>query len=405
MTIRTVRRAVVAAVVAATATAALTTTASADPAHGNGSHAATEAAMEAQVKNAGVPGILGQVQDKNGTWNASAGVADLQSRRPRLPQDRFRVGSISKAFTSVVLLQLEAEGKLRLDDTVEHHLPGVVQGHGHDGNKITVRQLLNHTSGVFNYTEDPTVHAWISTGFPEHRYDTHTPKELVAAAMRHQPSFAPGQGWHYSNTNYILAGMIVEKVTGHPYASEIDRRVLRPLGLRSTTLPGSSVRMPSPHGRAYSKLFSEAPDAKIYDVTELNPSWGWAAGEIISTTGDLNRFYRALLRGDLLPRHQQQELLTTVPTGDAIPGGRYGLGVMAVKLSCDKTVWMHSGGIHGSTSLATSTADGRHTSAFNFNDDWAADLDGLVQAEYCGTAKPPAGSRTPSPVEALAELR
>ncbi|MEU4210955.1 serine hydrolase domain-containing protein [Streptomyces sp. NPDC026206] len=391
MTARTVRTALVGAVVAALATTALSTAASADTGRGGGSHSATQAVMEAEVR-AGVPGILGQVQDKNGTWNGSAGVADLRTHRQRLPQDRFRIGSISKAFVSTVLLQLEAEGRLGLDDKVERWLPGVVHGNGHDGSRITIRSLLNHTSGVFNYTDDPGIKEQLTTGFPEHRFDTYTPRQLVAAAMQHKPDFRPGQGWHYSNTNYVLAGMIVEKASGHSYASETQKRIIDKLGLRATTLPGTSSRVPSPHGRAYSKLQSTAPDARIHDVTELNPSWGGAAGEIISTTGDLNRFYRALLRGELLPERQQKELLTTVPMGDA-PGSRYGLGVSAATLSCGETIWLHTGGIHGSSSLAASTADGRHTVAFNYNGDWtAANFGGLLETEYCGTQ--PAGTAT-----------
>ncbi|MEU7135629.1 serine hydrolase domain-containing protein [Streptomyces sp. NPDC046261] len=401
MGLRTVRTALVGAVVAALATTGLATASAAGAGQDAGAHGATRAAMAAEVK-AGIPGILGQVQDKLGTWHGSVGVADLATDRQRLPQDRFRIGSISKAFVSTVLLQLEAEGRLDLDDTVERRLPGVVRGNGHDGGRITVRQLLNHTSGVFNYTKDPGMVEKLTSGFPEHRYDTYTPRQLVAIAMKHRPDFRPGQGWNYSNTNYVLAGMIVEKVTGHTYAAEIQKRVIDKLGLRATTLPGTSSLMPSPHGRAYGKL-SDAPDAEIVDTTELNPSWGGAAGEIISTTGDLNRFYRALLGGTLLPERQQKELLTTVPMDDA--GGGYGLGVTSATLSCGRTVWLHSGGIHGSTSLAVSTADGRHTAAFNYNGDWRADLPALVEAEYCGGKPAAAALKTNSALAAVTSLR
>lgn len=406
MTARKIRRALTAAALAAAlATTALTTTASADTGRDHDRHAATRAMMEAQVK-AGVPGVLGQAQDAYGTWNASAGVADRGTGRERLPQDRFRIGSITKSFVSTVLLQLEAEGRLDIDDSVEHWLPGVVHGNGHDGGRITIRQLLNHTSGVFNYTEDPAFFQQISTGFLEHRYDTHTPAQLVATAMKHEPHFTPGKGWHYSNTNYVLAGMIVEKATGHSYASEVDKRVLKKAGMRSTTLPGTSARVPGPHGRGYSKLFATAPDAKIHDVTELNPSWGWAAGEIISTTGDLNRYYRALLRGDLLPERQQRELLTAVPTSDKPSSDAgYGLGLSTGKLSCGVTIWFHGGGIHGSTSMASGTPDGRHTAAFNFNGDWAGDPNALLEAEYCGAKSAVATTTTNQDLKKLTSLR
>ncbi len=399
MKVRTIRRALVGALVTAAVTAtALTAPASAAAGRGADPHAATRAAMEAQVR-AGVPGVLGSSVGEDGVWQGSAGVADRTTQRPRAAQDRFRVGSITKAFVSVVLLQQEAEGRIRLDDTVERWLPGVVRGHGHDGRGITVRQLLNHTSGIYNYTEDPDFLKALTTDFYRHRFEVRTPRQLVDVAMNHAPDFGPGKGWHYSNTNYVLAGMIAGKVSGRSYASEITRRVIEPLRLRATTLPGSSPWMPEPHGRAYGKL-DTAPDAKIHDVTELNPSWASSAGEIISTTGDLNRFYHALLGGKLLPDRQQRELLTTVPTGST--GSAYGLGVLTATLSCGMQVWAHDGGIHGSESIVSSTPDGRHTAAFNFNGDWTGDLGALIDAEYCGKA--PGG--TPSHLSAaLATMR
>ncbi|MBP2401379.1 serine hydrolase domain-containing protein [Streptomyces syringium] len=386
MTVRRTRTALAGVLTAAAMTvAALATPAAADDGRGDGPHAATRESLRAQVR-AGVPGAVGQARDAGGTWNGSAGVADLRTHRPRLPQDRFRIGSLTKAFVSVVLLQQEAEGRLDLDDTVEHWLPGVVRGNGHDGRRITVRQLLNHSSGIFNHTEDPELRDQLTKTFFRHRFDTRTPRQLTDIAMSHRPYFEPGKGWHYSNTNYVLAGMIVEKAAGRPYADEIVRRLIRPLGLRGTSLPGTSSGMPGPHGRAYGKLtFGPKPTDPVHDVTELNPSWGGAAGEMISTPGDLNRFYRALLGGGLLPGAQQRQLLTTVPMGDEIPGGRYGLGVMPATLSCGVDVWFHTGGIHGSGSLAAATPDGRHTAAFNLNGDWAGDLGGLLEAEYCGT--------------------
>ncbi|WKK23323.1 serine hydrolase domain-containing protein [Streptomyces olivoreticuli] len=393
MKVRTIHRALVGALVTAAVTAtALTAPASAATGRGTDPHAATRAAMEAQVR-AGVPGVLGSGVGEDGVWQGSAGVADRTTQRPREAQDRFRVGSITKAFVSVVLLQQEAEGRIRLDDTVEHWLPGVVRGHGHDGRGITVRQLLNHTSGIYNYTEDPELLKTLTTDFDRHRFDIHTPRQLVDIAMTHAPDFGPGKGWHYSNTNYVLAGMIAGKVSGRSYASEITRRVIEPLRLRATTLPGTSPWMPDPHGRAYGKP-DTAPDAKIRDVTEFNPSWASSAGEIISTTGDLNRFYHALLGGKLLPERQQRELLTTVPTGS--PGFTYGLGVLTGTLSCGVQVWAHDGGIPGSTSVVASTPDGRHTAAFNFNADWTGDTSALIEAEYCGKAP----GTTPSPLSA-----
>ncbi|WP_330339951.1 serine hydrolase domain-containing protein [Streptomyces sp. NBC_00557] len=366
------------------ATAVLLTAALAAPAAataGDHGHAATGTALQAAVA-AGVPGVTATAEDGHGTWSATAGVGDIGTGRPRSAADRYRVGSITKTFVATVLLQLEAEGRLSLDDTVDEWLPGVVRGHGHDGRHITVRQLLNHTSGVFDYTSDPGFYRSVFTedGFLRHRYDTHTPGELVRTAMRHRPDFAPGASWKYSNTNYVLAGMVIEKVTGHPYATEIERRIIAPLRLRGTSVPGTRSTVPRPSSRAYSKFTD--PKGPARDVTELNPSLASAAGEMISDSADLDRFYSALLRGKLLPPRQLTEMRTTVEA-TGIPGARYGLGIMDTRLSCGVHVWGHNGGIHGSQSSAVTTADGEHAIAFNFNGDWAGDPESVIDAEFC----------------------
>ncbi len=345
-----------------------------------GGHDRTRRAMEAAV-TAGVPGVTASAGDARGTWSEAVGTGDLRTGEPRSERDRYRVGSITKTFVATVLLQLEAEGRLSLDDTVDEWLPGVVEGHGHDGGRITVRQLLNHTSGVYNYTADEEFGRayFLAPGFFEHRYDTVTPRELVAIAMTHEPDFAPGTGWRYSNTNYVLAGMVIEEVTGHPYGDEVRRRLIEPLKLRATSVPGTRATLPRPSSRAYSKLAGPAT-GPTYDVTRLNPSIAGAAGEMISSSADLNRFYTALFRGRLLPAEQLAEMTTTVP---AEPGAEYGLGLIKRRLDCGVTVWGHAGGIHGSSSEAVATRDGRHALAFNFNGDWAGDSGAVIEAEFC----------------------
>ncbi|GGP73071.1 serine hydrolase domain-containing protein [Streptomyces melanogenes] len=348
------------------------------------SHQVTQQAMDAAVRD-GVPGVIGVAQQDGRTWTGDSGVADLRTGRERQAEDRYRVGSITKTFVATVILQLEAEGRLSLDDTVEHWLPGVVRGNGHDGKKITLRRLLNHTSGIYNYTQDPAFGQRIfGTEFLQHRYDTYTPRQLVDIAMTHAPNFEPGASWRYSNTNFVLAGMVVEKATGHSYASEIERRILRPLHLRSTTVPGTDSRMPRPSGRAYSKLSTEST-GRTYDVTALNPSMASSAGEMVSNSADLNRFYRALLTGELLPPRQLKEMKTAVPMSADTPDAGYGLGLQMNKLPCGTEIWGHGGGIHGSSSMAVTTGDGRHSLAFNFNGDWSGDADAVVLAEFCGT--------------------
>ncbi|WP_399925386.1 serine hydrolase domain-containing protein [Streptomyces kanamyceticus] len=345
-------------------------------------HRATLRAME-KALNEDAPGVTAQAWDRHGRWNAAAGLGDLERATPRGAHDRYRVGSITKTFVATVLLQLEAEGKLSLDDKVGRWLPGVVEGNGHDGDRVTVRQLLNHTSGIFNVSADPEYRrAVFSEEFLAHRYDTWTPERMVAMAMRHAPDFTPGNGWKYSNTNYLIAGMIIEKVTGTPYAQQIQERLIKPLGLRATSVPGTTPTMPKPSSRAYTKL-SDAPGAKNHDVTELNPSVAGASGGMISDSADLNRFYTALLRGKLLPQRQLAAMKTTVPKGEDHPGRRYGLGLEPYRTTCGTVVWAHGGDIHGSSSVAGTTADGRHALALNFNGP-GGEEGPVLDAEFCG---------------------
>ena len=346
-------------------------------------HEATRQAVRAAVQD-GVPGVTLTARNGRSSWSTTAGVGNLRTHAPRSADDRYRVGSITKTFVSTVVLQLEAEGRLSLDDTVDKWLPGVVHGHGHDGSRVTLRQLLNHTSGIFDYTSDETFGRtyFLKDGFFEHRYDTLAPGQLVAIAMAHEPDFAPGASWNYSNTNYVLAGMVIQKVTGRPYGEEIRHRIIDPLHLTATSVPGTRVSVPGPSSRAYSKL-AETATGPTYDVTRLNPSLASSAGEMISDSADLDRFYSALLKGRLLPPKQLKEMKTTVPV-EGIPNAGYGLALIDRKLSCGVHVWGHDGGIHGSSSVAVTTADGRHSLAFNFNGDWSGDTDAVIEAEFCG---------------------
>ncbi|WP_207944559.1 serine hydrolase domain-containing protein [Actinomadura rubrisoli] len=341
--------------------------------------------MDAAVRD-GVPGVVAVAEQGRRVWGGRSGVADLVSGRKRGVHDRFRVGSITKTFVAAVVLQMAAEGKLSLDDTVDHWLPGVVKGNGHDGKRIRLRQVLNHTGGIYSYTEDEGFQRQeFGTDFLRHRYDTWTPERIVRLAMTHKPDFAPGDGWHYSDTDYVLVGMVIKKAGGRSYADEIERRILRPLRLSATTLPGTSARMPKPSGRAYSKLtgsLSGPGEAgrPTYDVTEFNPSLAGAAGEIVSSASDLNRFYRALLSGRLLKPRQFKEMTTGVPV---VPGFSYGLGLMKLKLSCGTEVWGHSGGIQGSVSESLVAADGGRAVTSNFNGDWGGRIRPVAEAEFC----------------------
>ncbi|MFF7789279.1 serine hydrolase [Streptomyces sp. NPDC007991] len=349
-----------------------------------GDHDATRQAIRAAVAD-GVPGVIAGVQQGHGTWAATAGVGNLHKGTPRSTRDHYRVASITKTFVATVVLQLEAEGRLSLDDTVEKWLPGVVRGHGHDGREITLRQLLNHTSGIFDYLGDAGFQRTYMTadGFMKHRFDEAEPEELLAYALANEPYFTPGTSFEYSNTNYLLAARVIEKATGNDdYGDEIDRRIIAPLHLTSTSVPTTRVTLPRPSGRAYSKL-ARTDTGPTYDVTELNARLAYGSGQMVSSSADLNRFYSALLGGRLLPPEQLKEMKTTVPSSRDT--SRYGLGLVDRELSCGVHVWGHDGGIFGSNSDAVTTEDGRHSLAVNFNGDWSGSTDAIIEAEFCGT--------------------
>lgn len=349
-------------------------------------HKATQAAIEAAVA-AGVPGVTAEARDAAGVWKTAAGVGDRSTGAARGKDDRFRIGSLTNTFVATVLLQMEAEKKLSLDDTVERHLPGVVTGNGNDGSKITVRQLLNHTSGLFDYLADVPYYTTytLGDGFLQHRYDTLTPQQRLRVAFSHAPLSAPGARHAFSHTNDILAALIVQKVSGRSYEEEVRRRIIQPLGLTATSSPGTGTDLPRPSSRGYSKLFYSTQPDRIDDVTRMNGSQNWGDGDMISSAGDLNRFYKALMSGKLLPAAQLAEMKTTVVNPD-LPISAYGLGVETLQMSCGITLWYHDGGVVGSLTLSAWTGDGRHQFTFNYNGDWeVSQLLPTLDAEFCGT--------------------
>ncbi|MBO0512031.1 beta-lactamase family protein [Streptomyces beijiangensis] len=373
------------------AAAALTATvltgparAAGDPATKATGHQATQHAIEAAVA-AGVPGVTAEARDASGVWKSATGVGNLKTGAPRGVNDRFRTGSITNTFVATVLLQMEAEKKLSLDDTVERWLPGVVTGNGNDGRAVTVRQLLNHTSGLPDYLADETYYTTytLGNGFLQHRYDTLTPAQRLTVAFSRAPLFQPGARHAFSHTNDILAALILQKVGGRSYESEVRRRIIEPLALTATSNPGTATGLPQPSSRGYSKLFYNTQPDRLDDVTELNGSQGWGDGDIISSAADLNRFYGALMGGRLLPARQLAELTTTVVNPD-FPISSYGLGVEQLALGCGTTIWYHDGGMVGWLTLSAFTKDGRHQLTFNYNGDWdASGIIPVLDAEFC----------------------
>ncbi|MFJ9691191.1 serine hydrolase domain-containing protein [Kitasatospora sp. NPDC101183] len=316
--------------------------------------AALQKALDEVVAD-GVPGAVVEVRDAHGTFRATSGVADLASHRPAKAEDRFRAGSVTKSFVSTVVLQLVAEGRLGLDDPIERDLPGVVP----NGQNITVRQLLGHTSGLYDYTNTLLQHP---DPIRSARTATYTPLELIAMAGAHGPLFAPGTSWSYSNTNYTVLGLLVEHLTGRPLGEEIGRRILRPLHLRDTYF-ATTPEVSGPHLNGYEWL--DGPGTAPTDLTVFNPSIIWGSGTMVSTTADLDRFFRALLGGALLPAG----LLDEMRTGRLIgPDARaYGLGLESRTYCAGTPAWGHSGSVPGYETFSFTTADGRRQITLSLN--------------------------------------
>jgi D-alanyl-D-alanine carboxypeptidase len=306
--------------------------------------------QEAQaLVRTGVPGAVVLTSGPRGATGVAVGVDLAASRRPMLASDRFRVGSITKTFVAALVLGLAEDHRLSLDDTVERWLPGLVP----NGSAITVRQLLQHTSGLFDYAADPATFLPFAAD-PGHAWQ---PRDLVAIATGHPPNFAPGRGWGYSNTNYVVLGLIVEAATGNHVGTELERRIFRPLHLWATSFDTdgrfsdrSSGRLTARFAHGYSTIAGQSLDA-----SDLNPSWGYAAGAITSSAADLATFYGALLRGKLIGERSLKTMTIAVPIGAS---AGYGLGLLHAKTPCG-WFWGHDGGTFGYTSNAFVSPDGK----------------------------------------------
>ncbi len=349
-------------------------------------HSARLTALAHKDVDAGAPGVVVRVDRGDGRVTEIARQAPWTTADHTLTaSDRFRMGSNTKTMVATVVLQLVAEDRLQLTDPVEKWLPGLIP----DGTAITVRTLLNHTSGLFNYTNDPAV-LKAFTGQDTRQW---TPGELLAAGVRHDPLFDPGTDYSYSNTNYIALGLVAEKATGHSLGDLIRRRIAGPLHLKNTYLDtgagtgsdtgpkggsgsaavkgsalahgyepdaariGPLLPAGTPEGTAFA---GPARPAGYVDTTSINTSTQWAAGGIVSTARDWARFSGALLSGALLPPAQLKAMRTTVAEEAQFPNRRYGLGLEEVVTPCG-TVWGHSGQVPGYSSENYTDATGRRT--------------------------------------------
>ncbi|MFJ2160509.1 serine hydrolase domain-containing protein [Streptomyces sp. NPDC087856] len=310
----------------------------------------------AGLPDADATAALVRVGGTDGAWRGSAGVHDLESGAAADPDARFRAGSTTKVVTAATVLRLAAQGKVDLDTPVQHYLPGLLTK---AFEPISVRQLLNHTSGI-----------QAGDGFGDafedqyaHRFDTLTPRQVVASAVAKGPEFSPGEQQDYLNVNYTILGLLIEKVTGHSYASEATRLVLRPAGMRDTYFPGTDPRIRGPHNHGYQLVQQADGSTRFVDVTDWNQADRWAAGDMISTTADLERLITSLFRGRIVPGPQLREMFT-VPAG--IEGASYSAGLQRFEYG-GKVYWLKSGARYGYSAVVVATRDLSRTLVYSVN--------------------------------------
>ena len=321
---------------------------------GSASSAEKEQALSAaqNLVDGGFPAALAAVTKADGsTVGVAVGTGNLETGEAPPLDGEIRIGSSTKTFTAVVILQLVQEGKINLDEPVETYLPGLLRGEGIDGSKITIRQLLQHTSGLPEYTdqtghEDPVAN----------RDNYYSPRDLLDFALKKPADFAPGSQWKYSNTNYVMLSLLAERVTHRPLAEQITKRIIEPLGLAHTYYPGpgeEDIRGTHPHG------YHRRSQGELEDITRKDPSEAGGAGAIISTPSELNKFFQAVLDGTLLNQDSIAEMKKTVDAGQPETGvDHYGLGIISTSLSCGGTAWGHAGSIPGYTTFNGVGPDG-----------------------------------------------
>jgi D-alanyl-D-alanine carboxypeptidase len=305
--------------------------------------AALDAVLEAAVAG-GTPGVVLQVEEVGETiYRGAAGLASIEQHTPVSTADRFRIYSITKAFTATVTLQLADEGVLTLEDSVTRWLDDPEVLAIPDVDQITIRQLLTHSSGIYDYAGDPSNEFFADAFFgPEADWSrVWTPQEVLAYADgdRQEPYFAPGQGVYYANTNYILLGLIIEAATGRSYGTELSDRILDPLGLDQTSLETGRA-LPADVVEGYQLI-----DGQTVNVSAVNLSWAWAAGGMISTVDDLARFERATFSGELVSPAAHEEMFAFPSRSWA--GYQFGMGVYRREFANGPMIGMDGGGAGG----------------------------------------------------------
>ncbi|MFD4506841.1 serine hydrolase domain-containing protein [Streptomyces sp. NPDC058457] len=337
----------------------------------------------------GAPGAMARIDDGTQVYRSAQGIADRTSRRALTTTDRFRVGSVTKTFSAVVLLQLVDEHKLVLDAPVNRYLPGLLPD-----DRITVRQVLSHRSGLYDYTND--MFASSVSGFEAVRDKVFTYRQLVDLSLKKPRTNAPGAAYSYSNTNFVVAGLLIEKLTGHSVGTEYENRIFKPLQLTDTFYVHPDTKIPGQHANGY--LTADRAGDQPVDATDQTVSWAQSAGAIISSARDLDTFYSALVRGKLTSaaRLAEMERFTRVNSTTS-----YGLGLRRRDLSCGVSVYGHTGAVQGYYTYAFTSKDGRRSltalaNASNSSDVLNA-LAATLEPTFCGKQK--AVRTTPAPIE------
>lgn len=315
---------------------------------------AASAALETRMQSlvdAGYPAALASITQPDGeTYDAAVGTADLATGTPPPVDGEVRIASNTKMFVATIVLQLVDEGRIDLDAPIDTYLPGLIAGDGIDGARITVRQLLQHTSGLPEYADQIAADAFAA----QKRYIS--PRDMLEIALTRPAVFEPGARWEYSNTNYLVLGLLIEAVTDRALAQQIDERIAAPLGLEHTYLPSPGEWMlRGEHPVGY---HAQTP-GDLRDISEMDTSFAWAAGAMVSTPRELNTFMSALVGGELLSDTALALMQTTVPAGDELwPDGAYGLGLQSWHLSCGGLAWGHGGDIPGTQTRNAVGPDG-----------------------------------------------
>lgn len=363
-------RLLITAAVAALAVAGATATAIADPLNSNDTSSSSDGSLAtkklkaalAKIEDAGAPSAVAQVRDGSEKWSKSVGNRSTGGDEKTKPNDQVRIGSLTKSMMSTIILQLSDEDKINVNDELDKYLPGLLP---YD-KPITIRQLMSHTSGVPDFFTDiyPSLRDGSSADLKTERLNEYTPEQIIKTATQRPLDFAPGSNYKYSNTGYYILGLVIEDITGDSVKDLVNDRVLKPTGLKHTHFPTGDENVISGD---HPKPYFVGDDGDLIDTDKWSPSQTWAAGATVSTTSDVNKFFRAMFDGTLLPTKLRDEAFKLTEQSD----NSYGLGIQAIPANCELipggTAYGHTGGTLGHSTLSFHSPDGKREMSLTYN--------------------------------------